>query len=232
MPRSEDLPEDLQSLARRNALEVSHNRFRADSERLIEVVKWTLKSSRTERQREREEQERIDAEHGAIENAERPDPSRPQKQGLELLEHEPQVPPVGPVAPSTLLDRREPHWAARIMKIVHPKRWKIPGPKRIGRIGLRSLTQAAIAFFLLLTAMLIGLRVLTVKSPTPALSIIPSSSPSQVKPAVSLNNSLKDGVLRQETNVAGVMADLTRFDRAGIFITAASARESLVIGPE
>ena len=35
MPRSRDLPDDLKSLARRNALQVSHNRFRADFERLI-----------------------------------------------------------------------------------------------------------------------------------------------------------------------------------------------------
>lgn len=35
MPRSGDLPDDLKSLVRRNALEVSHTRFRADSERLI-----------------------------------------------------------------------------------------------------------------------------------------------------------------------------------------------------
>jgi TIR domain/SIR2-like domain len=38
MPRSRDLPEDLKSLRSRNALEVSHNRFRADSERLINAV--------------------------------------------------------------------------------------------------------------------------------------------------------------------------------------------------
>jgi hypothetical protein len=38
MPQSHVLPNDLQSLARRHAIEVSHNRFRADSERLIIAV--------------------------------------------------------------------------------------------------------------------------------------------------------------------------------------------------
>lgn len=39
MPHSSDLPEDLKSLARINALEVSHNRFGTDTERLIAEIK-------------------------------------------------------------------------------------------------------------------------------------------------------------------------------------------------
>jgi hypothetical protein len=35
MPRSSDLPDDLKQLARRNALEVSYNRFDADFGRLV-----------------------------------------------------------------------------------------------------------------------------------------------------------------------------------------------------
>ena len=38
MPQASQLPEDLKPLARRNALSVSHDRFRADSERLIDSV--------------------------------------------------------------------------------------------------------------------------------------------------------------------------------------------------
>jgi hypothetical protein len=49
MPRSRDLPDDLKSLARRNALEVSHNRFRADSERLINAVERALEKTTEER---------------------------------------------------------------------------------------------------------------------------------------------------------------------------------------
>jgi formylglycine-generating enzyme required for sulfatase activity len=53
MPRSRDLPDDLQSLARRNALEVSHNRFRADLERLIGAVERAVEKTTTQN-RERE----------------------------------------------------------------------------------------------------------------------------------------------------------------------------------
>lgn len=42
MPRSVDLPEDLKSLARRNALRVDNDRFRADAERLIAAVEKGL----------------------------------------------------------------------------------------------------------------------------------------------------------------------------------------------
>jgi formylglycine-generating enzyme required for sulfatase activity len=45
MPRSRDLPDDLKSLARRNALEVSHNRFRADLERLIGAVERAVEKT-------------------------------------------------------------------------------------------------------------------------------------------------------------------------------------------
>ena len=47
MPRSGDLPDDLKSLVpRRQALEVSHNRFNADSERLISAVERALETPR------------------------------------------------------------------------------------------------------------------------------------------------------------------------------------------
>ena len=49
MPRSRDLPNELQSLVRRNALEVSHNRFRTDSERLINALERALKKTTEER---------------------------------------------------------------------------------------------------------------------------------------------------------------------------------------
>jgi hypothetical protein len=55
MPRSRDLPDDLKSLARRNALEVSHNRFRTDSKRLIAAVEQALESAR-----KRDENERLE----------------------------------------------------------------------------------------------------------------------------------------------------------------------------
>ena len=48
MPRSVELPDDVKALARRNALEVSHARFKADSERLIDAVERVLRTPRTE----------------------------------------------------------------------------------------------------------------------------------------------------------------------------------------
>jgi TIR domain len=45
MPRSGDLPDDLKVLARRNALEVSHNRFNADSERLVAAIERVLEKA-------------------------------------------------------------------------------------------------------------------------------------------------------------------------------------------
>jgi hypothetical protein len=52
MPRLGDLPEDLKSMVRRQALGVSHDRFRADSERLVGAVGRALKEAREQRQRE------------------------------------------------------------------------------------------------------------------------------------------------------------------------------------
>jgi TIR domain len=49
MPQASQLPEDLKPLARRNALNVSHDRFRADSERLIDSVGEVLEAARVER---------------------------------------------------------------------------------------------------------------------------------------------------------------------------------------
>jgi hypothetical protein len=42
MPRSDQLPDDLKALVRRNALEVSHISFRADTERMIAEVERAL----------------------------------------------------------------------------------------------------------------------------------------------------------------------------------------------
>ena len=42
MPQSDQLPDDLKALVRRNALEVSHNRFGADAERMIAEVEGAL----------------------------------------------------------------------------------------------------------------------------------------------------------------------------------------------
>jgi hypothetical protein len=49
MPRSGDLPDDLKALVRRNALQLSHERFRTDSERLASAVERALEKTAAER---------------------------------------------------------------------------------------------------------------------------------------------------------------------------------------
>jgi tetratricopeptide (TPR) repeat protein len=61
MPQSDDLPDDLKKLVRRNALQLSHDRFRADSERLIGTIERVLEKADAER-KQGEEKERLEAE--------------------------------------------------------------------------------------------------------------------------------------------------------------------------
>lgn len=51
MPRSSDLPDDLKILARRNALEISHDSFDADSGRLVSAIERALEKADDERKR-------------------------------------------------------------------------------------------------------------------------------------------------------------------------------------
>jgi hypothetical protein len=60
MPRPTQLPEDLQSILRYQAIEVTHNRFAADSERIIEAINPAFEKA-PEEEAEREKV-RLDAE--------------------------------------------------------------------------------------------------------------------------------------------------------------------------
>src|SRR5271165_4262696 len=85
MPQPGELPDDLKLLTRRNAIEVSHTRFSADSERLASAVERALEKTATER-REREEKERLEAERRETEAKERIEVERRQKEEQEQLE--------------------------------------------------------------------------------------------------------------------------------------------------
>ena len=61
MPRSSELPDDLKLLIRRNALDVSHNRFNADLGHLIAALERVLEKADAERKL-REEKKRLEAE--------------------------------------------------------------------------------------------------------------------------------------------------------------------------
>jgi hypothetical protein len=77
MPPVSQLPEDLKPLARRNALSVSHDRFRADSERLIDSVEevleaaWVVSEQRESGRRQIESNKPLEAERYRLEEQDR-----------------------------------------------------------------------------------------------------------------------------------------------------------------
>src|SRR5271165_3002067 len=81
MPRERDLPDDLKDLVRRNALEVNHTRFSADSMRLVRAVERALDSVWVERQQKREEQESLETEQRRPGEVEWSKPERALPQG-------------------------------------------------------------------------------------------------------------------------------------------------------
>jgi hypothetical protein len=147
VPPSGQLPEDLKPLALRNALNVSHERFRADAERLIGAVERALEDAQVELQRKREEQERLAAEQRKREEKERLQAERReaeknarleaerrqreeknrleteqrQREEKEQLEHVPQsqLPsPVAPLTPTAQPEADKP--SAETPKVVNP----------------------------------------------------------------------------------------------------------------
>src|SRR6516162_8334032 len=104
MPHASDLPDELKSLVRRNAVEVSHTRFSADSERLIDALERAFEKTAAE-QREPEEKEHLEA-------------GRRQK---ERLEHVPHSQLSSPIAPSTSpAQRKADKTSSETPKVVHP----------------------------------------------------------------------------------------------------------------
>src|SRR5262249_46987844 len=62
MPRPEELPEEIRPLARRNAVRLSHERFRADAQGLIKALQRALKEVEALRQAHAEAARRAQAE--------------------------------------------------------------------------------------------------------------------------------------------------------------------------
>src|ERR1700729_3726064 len=85
MPRSNELPDDLKVMVRRNALEVSHSRFNADSEHLIGALQRVLAKGDAERKL-REDKERAEAERNQSDERERLGLQRVEERERELLE--------------------------------------------------------------------------------------------------------------------------------------------------
>lgn len=62
MPHPEDLPEVLRPLARRNAVRLTHERFRSDTQGLVKALQQSLEEIETHRQAEAEVLRRVQAE--------------------------------------------------------------------------------------------------------------------------------------------------------------------------
>ena len=103
MPPSGELPDDLKSLVRRNPIEISHPRFRTDSERLIVAVEQALEET-TAKRLEREAKKRLEVEGSMVQDLRLPPPDR--------------VAPTLPVTPSTSPGKRKLRPAARIMTLL------------------------------------------------------------------------------------------------------------------
>jgi hypothetical protein len=146
-------------LVRRNALQLSHDRFRTDSERLASAVDLALEKTAAER-REREEKERLEVERRETEakerleaerrqkeeqerqeaeqrERERPEAERREREQKERLEHEPQAQPprpvaaLAPVAPSTFPAKPEADKpSTETPKVVYPLPPKPTEPER------------------------------------------------------------------------------------------------------
>ena len=71
MPHSAELPENLKSLARRNALQVNHKTFNADTNRLVGHVERALETAENSRISKAQESEKKHKEKAAHEGAEK-----------------------------------------------------------------------------------------------------------------------------------------------------------------
>jgi TPR repeat protein len=104
MPRPGELPGDLKALTRRNAFNVSHHRFQADAEQLLDAVERALANARAEGQRPYEDQERIAAEQ-------RGEPLRD-------IDADPRAPPSKPTPPKEgTANLKRPWWLLVVIGI-------------------------------------------------------------------------------------------------------------------
>jgi hypothetical protein len=111
MPRSNELPEDLKPLVRRNALQVSDTRFDDDCRRLTAAIEQVLQKTTSERH-ERQPKERLGTEVRQKEYLEAKSRVE-QRKGPSV--DQPPLPPQVPVAPSPAPAKRDRHRMAGIL---------------------------------------------------------------------------------------------------------------------
>ena len=85
MPMDRDLPDALKSLARRQAVEVSHTRFDTDSQVLINRLDEVFKGKTAAEQRKSEEKERLEAQRRELERNARLEAERRQREEQDRL---------------------------------------------------------------------------------------------------------------------------------------------------
>ena len=179
MPRASDLPDDLKSLVRRNAVEVSHTRFSTDSERLIDALERVFEKTAAEQRgrRQKEERDRLKTEQRQHEKKER-------------LEHVPQSQLSSPIAPSTPPAQPEADkTSSETPKVVHPlppkpaeSKHEKPQPPSSGATPGKSPSKQVIAFLaipaVLVVAGLVYLATRVSQSPPPQPSSVVAVTPS------------------------------------------------------
>jgi TPR repeat protein/formylglycine-generating enzyme required for sulfatase activity len=199
MPRPSDLPGDLKSLVRRNAVEISHTRFSSDSERLIAALQRVFEKTAVE-QREREEKARLEAERRETELKEhleaegrqkeekdRLEAERREHQKEEQLEHVPQSQLPSAVAPSTAVAQPEADKPSpETPEVVHPVPPKLseseakkPSPDSSGTTPEKSPSKRVIAFLAAAAGLVVAVLIYFAfpwqsQRPAPVVAVTPS----------------------------------------------------------
>ena len=225
MPLRSDLPDDLQALVRRNALQLSHERFHTDSERLASAVGRALEKTAVER-REPQETERLKTEYGERkekELLEAEDHLRLEKERLEAERSGDRQESERRQAEQRQTERRQRE-QQRLRVEQRVKESERPEGER-----LRKVAWILVALALVLAIILIGSTISRVRRSSPNLltsssssSFVPSPPASHARQSGEQPASLLSpgGMSQRETRVAGVTAELSRFVRAGNLITA------------
>jgi hypothetical protein len=189
MPWSTDLPEDLRSLVRRNALSITDISFEGDCQRLVAAIKVDLqKAAAKEQQRleaEQGEKERLEAEQR---ERERREAERRGDEKEERLEHVPQSQLSSPIAPPTSPAQPEADKApAETPKVVHPVPPKLgeseakkPPPDSSVTTPEKSPSKRAIAFLAAAAGLVVAVLIYLAfpwqsQRPAPVVAVTPSS---------------------------------------------------------
>src|SRR5271166_1025473 len=211
MPRPGDLPDDLKALVRRNALQLSHDRFRTDSERLASAVERALEKTAAER-REGEVEQRLEAEHRENDQVE------PEQHEKERMEEElvpvpgaaakpammvaPQTPPAKPEADKPPVEIPKVVYPLP-PKPVEPEREK-PPPSSPGGTGGQSPSKQVIAILAIAAVLVVGGLIYLANRPS-------QSPPPQAAPvAAAISSPSINGTQSKEELARRALANTTK----------------------